>query len=442
MKPWPRSLWGRTALLVAVIVLLTEAMTLALLAHTRMHVIRQQGLELAGAYLVMGRSALAVMPPEQLARELLEQSSRHFGGQGQPAMRLRHRPPMQPADARTASIGVTLLYNHLRGEWGDDRVAVSMPPESDLLIRLQDDWWLQLLTVPNDDLSLLTGSIPWLLLVVAVLSALIGWFVLHLARPLLTLEKTVAAFARGGEPPSAPPSGGPLEVHRLAARIHDMMHDLREHERERRTMLAGLPHDIRAPLTRLRLRLALLGDSGTAAMEQDIRAIEHIAEQFIGYLRGLDHEALQPELFSLSEMAAQVAEGYSQTGRPVQLALGPAPVYVRADALMMRRLLENLLQNAFHHGAQPVRLGLETEGEAVRLVVEDGGRGIPADRREQAQRPFTQLAGGRGSQGQVGLGLAVVRQILLAHGLSAVLADSELGGLKVVIDLGPVLGRI
>ena len=85
---------------------------------------------------------------------------------------------------------------------------------------------------------------------------------------------------------------------------------------------------------------------------------------------------------------------------------------------------------------------METEGEAVRLVVEDGGRGIPADRREQAQRPFTQLAGGRGSQGQVGLGLAVVRQILLAHGLSAVLADSELGGLKVVIDLGPVLGRI
>lgn len=437
MRLWPRSLWGRTAALVAVIVLLTQAMTLALLAHIRMNVIRQQGLELAGAYRVMGRSALSAMTPEQLAAQLKRQSVFQFGPD-HPAIRLLHRPPVQTLDPRAASIGVTLLYFHLRGEWGDDQVAVSLPPESALLIRLRDDWWLQILTIPNDDFALLAGSLPWLVLGLTLLSALIGWYVAHLARPLLALEASVAEFARGGEPPATPAEGGPEEVRQLSASIHGMMRDLRNHERDRRTMLAGLPHDLRAPLTRLRLRLALMDETQTAPMASDLRAIEHIAEQFIGYLRGVEGGGLKAELFSLSELAAQVAEGYTQTGRPVLLSLEGDPVYVRADPLMLRRVLENLLQNAFHHGAPPVRLSVGRTARGAELVVEDGGRGIPPDQRERAMQPFEQLGAGRGSQGQVGLGLAVVRQILQAHGLSAELESSAAGGLRVRIALARI----
>jgi two-component system osmolarity sensor histidine kinase EnvZ len=333
---------------------------------------------------------------------------------------------------------VTLLYFHLRAEWGADRVAVSLPPESALMIRLQDDWWLQILTVPNDDFTLLADSLPWLFLGMAVLSVLIGWYAAHLARPLLALEESVADFARGGDAPEPSPGEGPEEIRKLSDRIHTMMRDLRRHERDRRIMLAGLPHDLRAPLTRLRLRLALMDEAQTAPMAQDIRAVEHIAEQFIGYLRGVEGGAPNREMFSLSELAAQLAEGYTQTGRAVELELDGEPVYIRADPLMFRRVIENLLQNAFHHGAPPVRLSVTRRQGVAMLEVEDGGKGIPEAQQERAMQPFQQLGEGRGSQGQVGLGLAVVRQILQVHGLSVELERSALGGLKLSIGLAGV----
>jgi two-component system osmolarity sensor histidine kinase EnvZ len=156
-------------------------------------------------------------------------------------------------------------------------------------------------------------------------------------RPLLVLEQEVVAFAQGKNPQPLTTSHGTIEIRRLADSIHHMMSDLRSHEQERRTMLAGLPHDIRAPLTRLRLRLALLDDTDIFAFEQDIRAIEHIADQFIGYLRGLDAQSLKTEYFNLNELLGELVLVYQQTGQALHCVLVDEPIFVVADALMLRR---------------------------------------------------------------------------------------------------------
>jgi|GEM_PF-6677406 len=434
MKWWPRQLWRQTALMVLIVVIITQILSLSLLAHFRMQIVKQQGIELARGYVVMVRSALTVMSPEQLAQRLIEQKQQ-MPTHNQASVKLIYQPQAQSTDTNMP-VGILLLYHHLQQEWGNDNVQISAKPQTALLIRIQGDWWLQMLTTNNTTVSLFTPIFIWLNIGLLLLAGIIALFVRHLVQPLLQLEKEVTVFAEGKtvENPLSL-NTNTIEVYRLANSIHHMMHSLRSHEQERRTMLAGLPHDIRAPLTRLRLRLALLDNSDSSAFEQDIRAIEHIADQFIGYLRGLDAQSLKTEYFNLNELLGELVLGYQQTGQALQCVLVDEPIFVVADALMLRRAIDNLIQNALHHGAQPIRLSLT----AHHLTVEDSGQGIAPHLRDKAFEPFTQLESGRGNQGQVGLGLAVVKQILTAHNITMRLAQSSLGGLKVEMNLSAIL---
>ena len=434
MKLWPQQLWRQTALMVLIVVIITQILSLSLLAHFRMQIVKQQGIELARGYVVMVRSALTVMSPEQLAQRLTEQKQQ-MHSHNQASVKLIYQPQAQVNDANMP-VGILLLYHHLQQEWGNDNVQISAKPQTALLIRVQGDWWLQILTTNNTTVSIFTPIFIWLNIGLLLLAGVIALFVRHLVQPLLQLEKEVTVFAEGKtvEKPLSL-NTNTIEVYRLANSIHQMMHSLRSHEQERRTMLAGLPHDIRAPLTRLRLRLALLDNSDSSAFEQDIRAIEHIADQFIGYLRGLDAQNLKTEYFNLNELLGELVSGYQQTGHNLQCLLIDEPVFVQADALMLRRAVDNLIQNALHHGAEPILVSLK----ANYLTIEDSGQGIAPHLRDKAFEPFTQLESERGNQGQVGLGLAVVKQILTAHNITMRLTQSSLGGLKVEMDLNAIL---
>lgn len=437
MRWWPRQLWRQTALMVLIVVVITQVLSLSLLAHFRMQIVKQQGIELARGYVLMVRSALTVMSPEQLAQRLIEQKQQ-ASTHNQASIKLVYQPQAQASDANMP-VGILLLYHHLQQEWGNDNVQIVAKPQTALLIRVQGDWWLQMLTTNNTTVSLFTPIFIWLNIGLLLLAGIIVVFVRHLVRPLLQLEQEVAFFAEGKDVEQALSlQSRTIEIARLANSIHQMMHSLRSHEQERRTMLAGLPHDIRAPLTRLKLRLALLENSDSSAFEQDIRAIEHIADQFIGYLRGLDAQHLKLEYFNLNELLGELVSGYQQTGHNLQSLLIDEPIFVQADALMLRRAVDNLIQNALHHGAEPIRVSLTTQ----HLIIEDSGAGIAPQLRDKACQPFSQLESERGNQGQVGLGLAVVKQILSAHDINMTLADSDLGGLKVNMDLTKIIDSL
>jgi two-component system osmolarity sensor histidine kinase EnvZ len=195
-------------------------------------------------------------------------------------------------------------------------------------------------------------------------------------------------------------------------------------------MLAGISHDLRTPLTRLRLGLSLLDDPEAPDLVRDVDDMSHMVDAFLAFARGdaEDDAATLP----LPPLLEAVAADFRRAGHAVELALpaqDPGPVALRPMAI--RRALENLLTNAFRHGTR-ARLSLLASDRTLRLAVEDDGPGIPPARRDEAVRPFTRLDDAR-TQGHpgVGLGLAIVADIARAHGGQLRLTDSpDLGGLR------------
>lgn len=292
-----------------------------------------------------------------------------------------------------------------------------------------EEWWLVVLAGRPPPAP---ASLPWWL-VVAVLAALLtvaALFAATITRPLRKLA--VATHRIGDSWPEPVHVDGPAELRELASSFNAMLVRLRQIEDERRVLLGGLPHDLRAPLTRLRLRLATLTDLGEdAGVSEDIASIDHIVRQFTEYLRGVQPD--EPR-HPLGEIVQVAAEAYRGVGRDVQVELdGSAGVAVPRYAV--RRLLDNLIENAVQHGMEPVSIRVARgEDGLVEVAVTDHGRGIPAERAEAAFEPFTKLDPARGSSG-CGLGLAIVRQLTRQLG-GAVRFHRHANSFSVVASIG------
>lgn len=437
---WPQSLAGRTILMVIVAVLLMQLMTLISLVNLRLQVIQMQGLELARAYVVLGRSALAHSSPEQFAQSL-QQQTQQLPAQGSSPIRLIHHPVLSDQQY-VSSIGMTLLYQQLHEAWGAQNVAISTEPDERLLLRLQDNWWIQILSVSPQDLDRIGGVILWMLLGIMGVGVLITVFVLHLLRPLQRIEQGIQAFADGGDAPQFELTA-PREMARLAQTLEQMMLSIRQHETERRSLLSGLPHDLRAPLTRLKLRLALLGQSvHRQAMNDDLDAITHLADQYVAYLHGLQLKS-SPARIDLVAFLGALVQGYQQVNCPLSFECVLQEAWVELDAGLWQRLLDNMIENARQHGQPPIILGMcdDTNDWAVPKIaaylfwIEDHGQGIDDTDLITALQPFAQLSAGRGVGGQVGLGLSIVQQILQAHQLRYQFDRGVAGGLRLCVWL-------
>ena len=243
------------------------------------------------------------------------------------------------------------------------------------------------------------------------LAALLLFLSLEVQRPLRLLD---AALEQVGldQQPRPVPARGTRAVRHLTHHFNTMVLRLREASQERATMLAGVAHDLRAPLTRLRLRLA--GATPWSAEERrraegDLTALETITEQFLLFV-GADgrEDALDVPLESL---VAEAANGVD----PVALSL--APMRRRVCPVALTRAVANLLANAQSHGRPPLRLRLRAlPEEGFAIEVWDGGPGLSPAEWERAKQPFQRLDPARGGQGHSGLGLAIVERVARAHG--------------------------
>jgi len=201
-------------------------------------------------------------------------------------------------------------------------------------------------------------------------------------------------------------------------------------------MLAGISHDLKTPLTRMRLQLAMMPrDADAEAMEGDIADMERMLNEYLEFARGEGGGDAEP-----ADLAVLAAEAVADAGRAhdaqsrIALTIAePLTIAVKRNAL--KRCLVNLIDNALKYGRR-VQVGLRRVGKSVELSVEDDGPGIAEDRREEAFRPFHRLDEGRNLQtGGVGLGLAIARDIARAHGGDVRLEKSALGGLRATIRL-------
>jgi two-component system osmolarity sensor histidine kinase EnvZ len=250
------------------------------------------------------------------------------------------------------------------------------------------------------------------------LAGVLLYLTLEVQRPLRQLEAALAAV--GLEPrPAAVPARGNRAVRALTGRFNAMVARLEAASRERATMLAGIGHDLRSPLTRLRLRLALAAEAPMAAAElaraeADLAALERITRQFLAFAGAEAAEAPLP--LPLEQLLAEAAAGVEP---PPQLDLPPLQRCVRPTALA--RAVANLLDNACAHGRPPLRLVLRPwdcpgPGEGFEIQVWDQGDGIPEAAWARARQPFQRLDPARGGPGHCGLGLAIAERVARDHG--------------------------
>jgi len=259
---------------------------------------------------------------------------------------------------------------------------------------------------------------PWLLLAGLSLggsTALLLFFALEVQRPLRQLQQGLAGVGTAAGPLALPGWRGTATVRELRARFNAMVERLERSEQERSVMLAGIAHDLKSPLTRLRLRLSLAGlaEADLLQAEADLAALERITSQFLLFAAGSDDE---PALaVPLEQLLAETAAGLDQQC----LALDLQPLTRTVQPVALGRAVANLIDNALQHGAPPLRLELREAppaGLGFRIVLWDGGSGISAGQWQRALMPFQRLDPARGGQGHCGLGLAIAARVARAHG--------------------------
>jgi len=263
-------------------------------------------------------------------------------------------------------------------------------------------------------------------------------FLRNQIRPIERLADAAEAFGKGRDVPDFHPAGA-TEVRRAALAFLDMRERISRFVQQRTDMLAGVSHDLRTPLTRIKLELAMMGDRAEAeALKGDVAEMEHMLDEYLAFARGQGGEPASDTdigqlLRDIAANAGRKADAQAP-GKAVDVNLaGDLVMQVRPNA--MRRCLTNLVDNALRYGNR-AELSAAEKGDAVEIAIEDDGPGIPADKREEVFRPFYRLEGARTLQsGNVGLGLAIARDIARGHGGDVTLSDSRFGGLRAVVRL-------
>lgn len=431
MKLFPGTLGGRMLLLVIAAVLLSAGATFGVFGYFRDRVVEQRGAERVVGYVRLMQSALEAMSPG----ERREFASRALAIEG---VRVVSDADAEVSDRELGPPRHPEFATRVRAELGEDTQVRALPAAEgsprELWVSFSaagDKWWL-VQSFGRLEIPLPSALIGILAAVVAAGMVFGAGFVRSIVRPLRDLEDATGALGAGRPRPVTP--AGPQETQVLAERFNVMLEQLERNEREHNVMLAGLPHDLRAPLTRLRLRLAMLDAETRSGIQRDTEDIERIASQFIAYLRGADRSAQRRERLPLLEFVEDRAARYRKLGRNV-IARGDASVMVSADAEAIARLLDNLIDNALRYGAEPVELEVSAKDGEAKLTVRDHGPGIPPQERERALQPFTRLDAARGGGGSCGLGLAIVERIARGHGGKVSLATGEGAGLAVDVTL-------
>jgi two-component system, OmpR family, osmolarity sensor histidine kinase EnvZ len=304
-----------------------------------------------------------------------------------------------------------------------------------------DQYWL--ITDPKRLERQLGGN--WLeVSATAVLLALIGAILISrlVNRPLANLARSIEKLSRG-ERPQRLRESGPTEISELNRRFNQLAGDLHAMEADRAVVLAGVSHDIRTPLTRLRLEIELsrLDEASKESMVEEIDRIDSIVRQFIEFARPPEFTI---EDVDVDNVLQQMARAYSREKSDGLLELQArleAGLSWQGNTIILQRILANLLDNAMKYGrsredgiARVDVLG-RRRGRGIELVVRDQGPGVPDEALERLARPFARLDPERGGVGGSGLGLAVVSRLARRAGGELTLENASVGGLLVRVSL-------
>jgi len=435
---WPRSLFGRLVLLLIVVVGLAALTTAVVFNRDRAALIAKQFSDTKIVQLKALRAALEGADGPQ-RRETLFRLGREYG--------VRIIPESERPTVGQAVMGPAMeeLQRHLQDALGNGTSIRIAPRLQQLFVRVDaagDGYWvgfpLPAQRTPADEIPWRAAT--WALIVIAVLLAAAFAFARYLARPLRELSAAVERVGRG-ETPLPLPESGPSEFAAVNHGFNAMIGNLRQIERDRAVLLAGVSHDLRTPLARLRLGIEMSArDEATrAGMVADIEEMDRIIGQFLDFARDDSQTALEQK--DLNGIVGACVDRYANAGYDVRLSPSELPrMPLRATALS--RLTSNLIDNALAYGAPPVDVSTTRNGDHVTLDVADRGAGIPAGEAERLKQPFTRASAARargdGAAG-AGLGLAIVDRIARLHSGHFDLLPRDGGGTIARVTL-PIAG--
>ncbi|MCG9720300.1 two-component system sensor histidine kinase EnvZ [Shewanella sp. Isolate7] len=272
------------------------------------------------------------------------------------------------------------------------------------------------------------------LMVIGALSVAGGWwFARKQNKPLKRLQKAAISVSRGDYPAPLPPSGS-TEIIEVTNAFNQMSRSMQQLEQDRALLMAGISHDLRTPLTRIRLASEMMVEEDEYLKEgivHDIEDMDAIINQFIAYIRQ-DQEANREQV-QLNELLKDIAQAETNRDGEIVLALSECPE-IPMQAVAIKRVISNLVENAFRYGNGWVRLSSSFNGRRVGFSVEDNGPGIPSDQIPKLFQPFTQGDSARGSVGS-GLGLAIIKRIVDRHQGQVILTNRPEGGLSAQVWL-------
>jgi two-component system osmolarity sensor histidine kinase EnvZ len=432
LKLWPRSLLWRSVLLIAALLVVANLAWVQIFRVAERVPRAQRTAQQIASVVNITRWALITADPTK-RYELLSELSQTEGIQVYSADRTERVAPLpdrpylhELAAELKRQLGpdtrITLTRDGVPGVWVSFNIG-------------QDDFWV---FMPRSRIER-NEPLRWLGWAAMVLVLALGGAYLIVSlinRPLRELTRASAQMGRGATPQPVTEEG-PSEISTLARAFNQMADDLKRLDDERALLLAGVSHDLRTPLSRLRLGLEMMDDRGDAALRagivQDIEDIDGSIGQFLDFARLRDAEAAVPDS-DLNALVESVVSRYVRAGKAARFQPGtvaPLPLRQRAAA----RLVTNLVDNALRHGgtAEVDVVTGESDGRAF-IEVLDRGPGIPAEDAERMLQPFTRLDTARGGSG-TGLGLAIVSRIAAMHGGIVKLLPREAGGLRARVEL-------
>ena len=431
----PRGLLARTLIILLVPMVVLQAVALQLFYGGQLDVISRRLTAALAGDIGFVAAFIEELSPEQRARMMRE-------GQWRLGLGLSYEPDAQlgPVPERPAWSPILPLEGDLQNAL---RERLALPFDADwisdansIVIRVQLPAGVLNVEAPRRRLitSTLYVFMLWLVGTALLLAAVAALFMKNQVRAIRRLADASEAFGLGRDAGPTKPEGA-REVRQAALAFNAMRERITRFVSQRTEMLAGVSHDLRTPLTRMRLQLAMLPrtpetEEDIAALTQDLEEMERMIEAYLAFARGEGTEGLrEANLVGLVQEAAAKAR---RSGAAVDVTAPDAlRLKLRADAL--GRAFANLLDNARRHaGRIAITVAAVEEGAKpwAEVTVDDNGPGIPADQRADALKPFH-----TGSPTGTGLGLAIAHDIVRAHGGEILLEDSPMGGLRARIRL-------
>jgi two-component system osmolarity sensor histidine kinase EnvZ len=427
----PKTLLARAMLLIAVLLAIGQFASLQIFEYFEREP-RAEATALQAVTVVNYTKASLIASQDNLRLALLSELT------GKEGVRIYYADFMEEIEPLPADPFINMVAEKIRERLGVETIiTVNHYGVQGLWVSFnigQDDFWV---VIPKLHVE---RRFPWQWLgwgaLVLMLSLAGAYFIaVRINRPLHLLMNA-ADRLRNGEPPEKLPEGSFAELREVNETFNKMAVSLAELDAERTLILAGVSHDIRTPLARLRLSVEMLPDDGCGGLKsgmiQDIADMDNIIHQFLDFVKGVEGEPTQ--LIDINTLLQAVHDRQSRAGRDLVVQLAPT-YFVPVRPLAMQRLLDNLVGNAYTYGRGEVRIASKITAEHIVISIFDNGPGIPETHVEKLLRPFERLDTARSNAGGSGLGLAIADRIAKLHHGKLELINRPEGGLEARLSI-------